>query len=79
MHNDALLTSTTRGEELSYVTKHFRDLQGMRMAPAWAALLLLASSPQTDHFSEPPSFSPPELRLQCCRSIATSRIPRSRQ
>jgi hypothetical protein len=42
MYTDALLTSTTRGEELSYVTRHFRDLQGMRMAPAWAALLLLA-------------------------------------
>ena len=42
MHNDALLTSATRGAELSYVTKHFRDLEGMRMAPAWAGLLLLA-------------------------------------
>jgi hypothetical protein len=42
MEADAVLATTRRGEELRYVTEHFRDMQGMRTAPVWAALLLLS-------------------------------------
>jgi hypothetical protein len=35
--NDA----SNHGQELRHLTVHFRDLQGLRMAPFWGALLLL--------------------------------------
>jgi hypothetical protein len=41
MHTEATLAGRRHGEELSYVTEHFRDLQGMRVAPFPAAFLLL--------------------------------------
>lgn len=42
MHSDALLAASRRGEELRYVTEHFRDLQGLRSVTLWIASLLLA-------------------------------------
>jgi hypothetical protein len=36
-----LVDASSPGQELRYVTAHFRDLQGLRMAPFWAALLVL--------------------------------------
>jgi hypothetical protein len=41
VQTNVLLDASRRGEELRYVTAHFRDLQGLRMAPFWAALMLL--------------------------------------
>jgi hypothetical protein len=41
MHTNMLLNTSRRGVELQYVTTHFRDLQGLRLAPLWAALLAL--------------------------------------
>jgi hypothetical protein len=46
-HYDA----STEGQELRYVTAHFRDLQGLRMAPFWGALLVLTSLAKTGSFS----------------------------
>lgn len=43
MQTGALIDASRHGQELRYVTAHFRDLQGLRMAPYWAALLVLAS------------------------------------
>lgn len=42
MQTDAILPSSPRGEELRYVTEHFNDLQGLRIAPLWAGLLALS-------------------------------------
>jgi len=41
MQSEALVAAGRRGEELRYVTEHFRDLQGLYFAPFWAWLLLL--------------------------------------
>ena len=41
MQTDALLATTRRGDELRYVTEHFRDLQGLYLAWVWAGLLVL--------------------------------------
>lgn len=38
MQTEAILATSQRGEELRYVTEHFRDLQGLRTAPFWATL-----------------------------------------
>jgi hypothetical protein len=38
---DTLLATTRRGDELRYVTEHFRDLQGLYLALVWAGLLVL--------------------------------------
>jgi len=35
--------ASNQGQKLRYVTAHFRDLQGLRMAPYWGALLVLTS------------------------------------
>lgn len=40
-----------QGQELRYLTAHFRDLQGLRMAPFWGALLVLTSLAKTGSFS----------------------------
>jgi hypothetical protein len=40
-----------QGQELRYLTAHFRDLQGLRMAPFWGALLVLVSLAKTSSFS----------------------------
>jgi hypothetical protein len=37
--------------QLRYVTTHFRDLQGLRMAPFWAALLVLTCMVRADSAS----------------------------
>jgi hypothetical protein len=42
MQADALPDASRRGEELRYITEHFRALQGLRLAPLWAAFLVLA-------------------------------------
>jgi hypothetical protein len=39
------------GQELRYLTAHFRDLQGLRMAPFWGALLVLTSLAKTGSFT----------------------------
>jgi len=40
----ATLSDASSGDqELRYLTAHFRDLQGLRMAPFWLALLVLTS------------------------------------
>lgn len=38
---EAALPDFQRDQELRYVTGHFADLQGLRMAPFWAAILAL--------------------------------------
>jgi hypothetical protein len=43
--------ASSRGQELRYVTAHFRDLQGLRMVPFWAALLVLAALANAGSFS----------------------------
>lgn len=42
MDANTLIDDSSSGQELRYVTVHFRDMQGLRMAPYWAALLVLA-------------------------------------
>jgi hypothetical protein len=37
----ALSDASLRGEELRYVTEHFGDLKGLRVAPFWAGVLLV--------------------------------------
>ncbi len=51
MQTDAMLGMSLRGEELRYVTAHFRDLQGLRTAPLWAELLILAGMASSDVLS----------------------------
>ncbi len=41
MQSETLIATTRRGEELRYVTEHFRDLQGLYFASVWAGLLML--------------------------------------
>jgi hypothetical protein len=40
---ESSLPDVQRDDELRYVTKHFADLQGLRMAPLWAAFVLLSA------------------------------------
>jgi hypothetical protein len=40
-----------QGQELRYLTAHFRDLQGLRMAPFWGTLLVLTCLAKTGSFS----------------------------
>lgn len=40
-----------QGQELRYLTAHFRDLQGLRMVPFWGALLILTSLAKANSFS----------------------------
>lgn len=46
-----LSDASSQGQELRYLTAHFRDLQGLRMAPFWLALLGLTSLAKTGLFS----------------------------
>ena len=43
--------TSSRNQELRYLTAHFRDLQGLRMAPFWLALLVLTSLAKTGSVS----------------------------
>ena len=40
---EAALPEVQRDDELRYVTQHFKDLQGLRTVPFWAASLLLSA------------------------------------
>jgi hypothetical protein len=40
---ESALTDIQRDDDLSYVTKHFADMRGLRMAPFWAAFVILSS------------------------------------
>jgi len=51
MQAATLSDAPSRGQELRYLTAHFRDLQGLRMAPFWFALLILTSLAKTGSFS----------------------------
>ena len=42
MQGSVMLEASRRSEELRYVTQHFKDLQGLRIAPFWACLALMA-------------------------------------
>ncbi len=42
---------SSQGQYLRYLTAHFRDLQGLRMVPLWASLLVLTSLAKTGSFS----------------------------
>jgi len=42
---------SSRGQDLQYLTAHFRDLQGLRMAPFWVALLVMTYLAKTSSFS----------------------------
>lgn len=44
MQTEVILATSQRGEELRYVTEHFRDLQGLRSAPFWATALTLCAA-----------------------------------
>jgi hypothetical protein len=51
MQTAALNDVSSQGQELRYLTAHFRDLQGLRMAPFWGALLVLTILGKTGSFS----------------------------
>jgi hypothetical protein len=51
MGTEALLAVDRRGNKLQYITQHFGDLQGLRLAPLWAAFLLLAGLSVSMHLS----------------------------
>jgi len=51
MQTATLSEASSNGQELHYLTAHFRDLQGLRMAPFWGALLVLTSLAKTGSFS----------------------------
>ena len=51
MQTAALPDASPREEELRYVTGHFRALQGLRLAPFWAAMLLLVIVASSFHVS----------------------------
>ena len=51
MQTAALNDVSSQGQELRYLTAHFRDLQGLRMAPFWLELLVLTSLAKTGSFS----------------------------
>ena len=40
---ETALPDIQRGDELSFVTEHFANLQGLRMVPVWAAIVLLSA------------------------------------
>jgi hypothetical protein len=44
---ESTLPDIQRGDELRYVTQHFTDLQGLRMAPFFAAFVVLSALEQT--------------------------------
>jgi hypothetical protein len=48
----SLVETSRRSQGLRYVTVHFRDLQGMRMAPFWLLLLILAGLHTFDQSNE---------------------------
>src|SRR5580698_8360081 len=50
MQTSTLSEASSNGQELHYLTAHFRDLQGLRMAPFWGALLVLTSLARTGSF-----------------------------
>jgi hypothetical protein len=43
VQTDVLINTSRRGNELRYVTTHFRDLQGLRLVPLWVVLLALCA------------------------------------
>src|ERR1700733_4809524 len=51
MQTATLSDASSQGQELRYLTAPFRDLQGLRMAPFWGALLVLTSLAKTGSFS----------------------------
>ena len=51
MQTAALNDVSSQGQDLRYLTAHFRDLQGLRMAPFWLELLVLTSLAKTGSFS----------------------------
>ena len=51
MQAATLNDASGQGQELRYLTAHFRDLQGLRMAPFWGALLVLTILEKTGSFS----------------------------
>lgn len=51
MQTAALNDVSSQGQELRYLTAHFRDLQGLRTAPFWLALLVLTSLAKTGSLS----------------------------
>ena len=51
MQAATLSHASSRGQELRYLTAHFRDLQGLRMAPFWGALLVLTRLAKTGSFT----------------------------
>src|ERR1700743_2844401 len=51
MQTATLSDASSQGQELRYLTAHFRDLQGLRMVPFWGALLVLVSLAKTSLFS----------------------------
>lgn len=52
MQTEIILTSAHPAEEIGYVTQHFRDLQGLRMAVIWATALLF--QPKLTHWIHKP-------------------------
>lgn len=51
MNSDALLAASRGEDELRYVTEHFRDLQGLRLAPVWVLLMGIGSLRATTRLS----------------------------
>ena len=51
MQTAALNDVSSQGQDLRYLTAHFRDLQGLRMAPFWLELLVLTSLAKTGSLS----------------------------
>ncbi len=49
MRTDILANTDERSEELRYVTTHFKDLQGLRIAGMWAAFLILSTTEPSIH------------------------------
>jgi hypothetical protein len=55
MQTAALHDVSSQGQELRYLTAHFRDLQGLRMAPFWLELLVLTKPGEDRLVFERPS------------------------
>ena len=51
MQTATLSDASSQGQQLRYLTAHFRDLQGLRMAPFWGALLVMTCLEKTGSFS----------------------------
>ena len=47
--SEALADSDRRSVELRYLTTHFKDLQGLRLAPFWTAVLILSCAALAIH------------------------------